>query len=132
MSPQRFAPRPAVPALQALDFGLSARVDVRPVQGTLFSGAENLTAQRLSSELAELVSSLRVRSFSLRAELEQVTSALLVNVQYGFWSLAARAALDLGHLLRSVSCRRLADREPSFRGANCAFRIAELCGREVR
>jgi RHS repeat-associated protein len=35
----------------------------------------------------------------VRAQLEEVTSALLVNVECGFWSLAKRAARDLGDLL---------------------------------
>jgi len=108
------------------------RVEAHPAQRTIFSGAENLTIRELTSELADLVSTLRVRSFSLRGELEHVTSALMVNVECGFWSLARRAALDLGDLLRSVGRRRLADPELSYRGANCAVHIAELLAEETR
>ena len=79
-----------------------------------------------------MVSELRVRSFALRHELEQVTSALLVNVRCGFWPLARRAAIDLGDLLAFARKRRLADPELCIRGAGGAFRVAELCGREVR
>jgi hypothetical protein len=63
--------------------------------------------------------------------LEQVTAALLVNVECGFWPLAHRAALDLGGLLATAGRRRLADRELSVRGSRCAFRIADLLA-EVR
>jgi len=55
-----------------------------------------------------------------------------VNVECGFWPLAQRAALDLSDLLRTAARRRLADPELCLRGANCALRIAELSGREVR
>src|SRR5512138_648909 len=66
--------RPGFDSLSALDFGLRVRIEARPRQGTIFSGAENLSAQELTSELAELVSRLRVRSFGLRWHLERVTS----------------------------------------------------------
>jgi hypothetical protein len=127
------APRPRCSSatLAALDFGLRVRVETRGSQRSLFSGAERLSARELTSELAELVSSLRVRSFSLRAGLEELTSALMVNVECGFWSLARRAALDLGGSLDLAGKRRLADAELSVRGAACAFRIAALCGKEV-
>jgi hypothetical protein len=127
-------PRPHVSAgaAVALDFGLRVRIEANPAQRALFSGAETLTAQQLTAELAELVSSLRVRSFALRHELEQLTSALLVNVDCGFPSLARRAALDLGDLLRVAARRRLADPELCLRGANCSFRIAELIVGETR
>jgi hypothetical protein len=119
-------------ALAALDFGLRVRVEVHSDQRTIFAGAENLSVQELTSELAEMVSGLRVRSFSLRAELEQVTSALMVNIRSGFCPLARRAALDLGGLLDFAGKRRFADRELCVRGSNCAFRIAELIAKEVR
>jgi len=127
-------PRPHVSpaAAVALDFGLRVRVEAVPAQRALFSGAHNLTVQQLTSELAELVSSFRVRSFSLRAELEQVTSALMMNADCGSWPLARRAALDLGDLLRTAARRRLADTELGFRGAKSAFRIADLLAEEVR
>ena len=119
-------------ALAALDFGLRVRVDAQPSQRTIFFGAENLSAQQLTSELAIMASRLRVRSFSVRGQIEQVVSALVVNVRCGFWSLARRAALDLAGLLAAARKRRLADAELSIRGANCALRIAELCAKEAR
>jgi hypothetical protein len=79
-----------------------------------------------------MISELRVRSFAVRHELEQLTEALLVNVSCGFWPLAQRAAIDLGDLLAHARRRRLADAELSYRGSRCALHIAELCGREVR
>lgn len=124
--------RPSPAALMALDFGLRVRVEATFQQRTIFSGAENLSARDLTSELSEMVSSLRVRSFALRGELEQVTSALMVNLDCGFLPLARRAALDLGGLLAYAGKRRLADDELCLRGANCAFRIAELLAKEVR
>jgi hypothetical protein len=57
---------------------------------------------------------------------------LLVNVECGFWSLARRAAHDLGDLLVQARKRHLADGELCYRGSHCAFRIADLCAREVR
>jgi hypothetical protein len=116
----------------ALDFGLRVRIEAHSPQRTLFQGAEDLPVRVLVFELAELVSGLRVRSFALRAELEQITSALMVNVECGFQPLARRAALDLGGLLASAAKRRLADAELSVRAANAAFRIADRLGQEVR
>jgi len=98
---------------------------------TIFSGAENLSAQELTSELAQLVSRLRVRSFAMRGQLEHVTSALMVNVRCGFWPLAHRAALALAGLLAQARKRGLADAELSVRAANGAFRVAELCAKAV-
>ena len=72
-------------AAVALDFGLRVRVAGHAPQRTLFSGAESLSLQELCSELGLMISELRVRSFSLRHQLEQVTDALLVNVRCGFW-----------------------------------------------
>ena len=127
-------PRPHVSpaAAVALDSGLRVRIEAHPAQRVLFSGAKGLTASELTSEPAEVVSSLRVRSFSLRADLEQVTSALMVNGECGFWPLAQLAALDLSDLLRTAARRRLADPELCLRGANCAFRIADLFAEEDR
>jgi len=116
----------------ALDFGLRVRFDGFASQRTLFSGAENLSLQQLSSELALMLSGLRVRSFTLRHQLEQVTDALLVNVRCGFWLQARCAAVDLGDLLAWARKRRLADAELCVRGSSCAFRIAEQCAKEVR
>ena len=127
-----FGSRQALRALTGLDFGLRVRVDVRPCQRTIFSGAENLSVQALTSELAEMVSSLRVHSYALRGQLEEVTSALQLNVESGSWRYARCAALDLSGLLALAAKRRLADRGLCARGANCALRIAELCAREVR
>jgi len=127
-------PRPqASPAAAvALDFGLRVRVDSHVDQRTLFSGAENLSLQELCSELSLMISELRVRSFAVRYELEQLTAALLVNVRCGFWPLARRASVDLGDLLAHVRRRRLADAELCVRGSRCAFHIAQLCAQEVR
>lgn len=127
-------PRPqASPAkASALDFGLRVRFDGHVGQGTLFSGAESLSLRELCSELGLMISELRVRSFSLRHELEQVTDALLVNVRCGFWPLAERAAVDLGDLLAFARKRRLADAELCYRGRNCVLQIADLCAREAR
>jgi hypothetical protein len=125
-------PRPSFAALSALDFGLRVRVETQPSQQTIFSGAENLSAQALTSELAVLVSRLRVHSFWLRGQLEHVTSALMLNVRCGFWSLARRAALDLAGCLVQARKRHLADAELAYRAANAALRIAGLCGQEVR
>jgi hypothetical protein len=127
-------PRPqASPAAAlALDFGLRVRVDAEAHQRTLFSGAESLSLQELCSELGLMISELRVRSFAVRHELQQLTDALLVNVRCGFWPLARRAAIDLGDLLAHARQRRLADVELCFRGSRCALHIAELCAREVR
>ena len=123
------APRPrrSSAALAALDFGLPVRAE-RP-QPTLFSGAEDLSLRELTSELSFMVSDLRVRSFTLRHDLEQVTTALLVNVGCGFWPLARRAAVDLGDALAFARQRRLADTELCLRGSPCAFRIADSASR---
>jgi hypothetical protein len=114
----------------ALDVGLRVRVRTQLDQRTVFSGADQLSLQQLSSELAELASRLRVRSFAVRAQLEDVTSALSLNVRCGFWPLAQRAALDLAALLAQARRRRLADAELCVRGSKCALRIAELCAGE--
>ena len=129
MSHHTFGGHATLRTLTGLDFGLRVRVETRVCQRTLFSGAENLNAQDLTSELAEMVSSLRVYSYALRGHLEQVTSALQMNVQCGSWSYARRAALDLAGLLAQAARRRLADEQRCVRGANCALRIAELCSR---
>ena len=118
-------------AAVALDFGLRVRVDGHVDQRTLFSGAENLSVQELCSELGLMISELRVRSFVLRHQLEQVTDALLVNVRCGFWPLAHRAALDLGDLLAHARWRRLTDAELCVRGSRCAFHVADLCAQEA-
>jgi hypothetical protein len=127
-------PRPqASPAAAfALDFGLRVRVEGDPPQRTLFSGAENLSLRALCSELGLMISELRVRSFTLRRQLEQVTDALLVNFRCGFWRQAQRAAVDLGDLLAWARKRRLAEAELCVRGSHCAFHIAELCAKELR
>ena len=132
MSHHPFGSRQFLRALTGLDFGLRVRVDVRPSQRTIFSGAENLSVQALTSELAEMVSSLRVYSYAVRGRLEEVTSALQLNIYSGSWRYARRAALDLSGLLAVAAKRRLADPGLCARGANCAIRIAELCAREAR
>jgi hypothetical protein len=132
MSHHTFGGRHLLRAVTGLDFGLRVRVDVRQSQRTIFSGAENLSVQALTGELAEMVSSVRVYSYALRGQLEDVTSALQLNVRSGSWPYAQRCALDLSGLLSQAAKRRLADRGLCVRGANCALRIADLCVREVR
>ncbi len=124
--------RPSLGALQALDFGLRVRVESSSSQPGLFCGAERLSVQDLASELSEAISGLRVRSYRVRGELEQVVSALMVNVECGFWPQAERAASDLAGLLGLARKRRLADPELCSRGEGCARRVAGLCGQEVR
>lgn len=126
-----FTTRRSPAALAALDFGLEVRVRTSS-QRLLFSGAQSLSLRELCSELSQRVCGLRVRSFSLRWEVERVTSALLTNVDCGFWLLAEHAALDLGGLLSEARRRHLADAELCLRGSNCALRIAELCSKEAR
>jgi hypothetical protein len=110
-------------ALTGLDFGLRVRVTSQSQQRTLFSGSQNLSAQELTSEqLAEMVSELRVRSFAVRGQLEQVTSALQANVQCGAWRYAQRAALDLAALLTQTGKR--ASPRPSFACAEPMARCA--------
>jgi hypothetical protein len=116
----------------ALDFGLRVRLETHPEQGAIFAGARDLSCERLAEELSLMVSELRVRSFALRAELEEVAVALLENLRCGFQPQARRAALDLGGLLSLARRRRLADPDLCVRGENCANRIAALCGAEVR
>ena len=131
MSDHTFRARYVVSRLTGLDFGLRVRVQVRPPQRTIFQGAENLTVQALTAELAEMVAGLRVYSYALRGQLEQVTSALQVNVASGSWPFARRAALDLATLLAVAGNRRLVDASRARRGAQCALRIADLCEAEV-
>jgi len=132
MSRHPYGPRATLRALTGPDFGLRVRVETCVQQRALFSASEDLSLRDLTSELAEMVSSLRVYSYALRGQLEQVTSALQANVQCGSWRFARRAALDLAGLLGQAGRRRLADRELCVRGANAALHIAELCGQEVR
>jgi hypothetical protein len=126
-----FAARRSPASLVALDFGLRVRVQAS-LQRPLFSSAENLSLRELVSEHSQMVSGLRVRSFSLRAQIEHVTTALLRNVDCGFWLQAQHAAIDLGDLLTELRARRMADADLCVRGSHCPFRIAELCAKEVR
>jgi hypothetical protein len=125
-------PRSQTSPAAALDFGLRVRFDAHAAQRTLFGGAENPSLQALCSQLRLMISELRVRSFALRHELEQVTDALLLNIRCGFWRLAECAALDLGDLLTEARRRHLADSELCTRGSRLALDIAGLCGQEVR
>jgi hypothetical protein len=115
-----------------LDFGLRVRVELRRPQRTIFSGSPDSCAQDLTAELVEMVSSFRVYSYGVRAQLEQLTHALQVNVDCGFLFLARRAALDLSGVLALAGKRRQADPIRCTRGANMALRIAELCSKGVR
>ena len=118
-------------ALAALDAGLHVAVDTDRSQRLLFGGAEHLSVQALASELAQMVSSLRIRSFSVRADIEELTLALLHNLECGFWIYARRAALDLSEVLASAGKHRVADRELCIRGANVAVHVAALCVTEA-
>jgi hypothetical protein len=120
------------PQAAALDAGLSVCLPAPDGQGAIFAGASSLPIQPLASELSLLVSRLRIRSFSLRSAIEEVTTALLHNVECGFWLPARDAALDLSGFLRQARRGRLADAESCLRGANAAMRLADLCWREVR
>jgi hypothetical protein len=132
MSHYPYGARAAIRLLTGLDVGLRVRVQVDFSQRTMFCGPENLSARQLISELAEEISALRVYSYSMRGQLEQATSALQLNADSGSWRYARRAALDLSGLLTLAAKRRQADRELCVRSANCALRIAELIGQEVR
>jgi hypothetical protein len=132
MSHHTFAGRQTARSLAALDFGLRVRVGTRPGQRTIFGGAENLSLQTLTSELAEMISGLRVYRYSLRAQLEEVTGAVQFNVQSGSRHYTRQSALDLAGLLSLAARRGLADRELCLRGAAAAARIADLCLSEVR
>jgi hypothetical protein len=127
-----FDGRPFFRVLTGLNFGLRVRVRRQQLQGAIFSGSENLSAQTLTSELAEMVSGLVVYNYGLRGQLEQVTFALQANVQSRSWSYARRAALDLAGALALAQKRGQVAGSRAVRGANCALRIAELCEREAR
>jgi len=133
MSYQPFGARQVFTHLTGgLDFGLRVRVQVRPRQRTVLSVAENLTVQSLTSELVEIVSGLTVYSYAVRGRLEQLTFALQSNVQFGAWSYARRAALDLAALLTNAQKRGWVRDSLAVSGANYALRLADLCGQEVR
>jgi hypothetical protein len=131
MSSQPFGARHSLSALSGLAVGLRVRVQLRPIQPAIFSGARNLSLQALTSELAEMVSTLRVRSYGLRSQLEEVTCALQANVECGSWPYARRAALDLSGLLSLCRRKRLADGERSRRGEQAALHVADLIQAEV-
>jgi len=132
MSHHPFDARTSLRALTGLDFGLRVRVEVSSTQRRMFCGAENPCVQQLVCELAKLVSGLRVYSYALRGQLEQVTFALQANVECGSWRYAGRAALDLAGLLLDAKRRRLANPDRCSQGAECATHIADLCLREGR
>ena len=115
-----------------LDFGLRVRVQLRFAQRAIFSGAENLSLQALTPELAQMVSGLRVYGYALRGQLERVTCALQANVKCGSWGYARRAALDLASLLSLARRKHMTPGERCSSGERCALRIAELCQAEVR
>jgi len=132
MSHQPFGARHTVRRLTGLDFGLRVRIEMHSPQLPLFSGSDKFSAQELTSEVAALVSRLRVWNFSLRAQIERVASALIANVECGSWRFARRAAQDLGDLLSEAHKRNLADWELCLRGERLALRIADLCRKEAR
>jgi hypothetical protein len=127
MSSRTASGRPFFRALPGLDVGLRVRIRRTQSQGAIFAGAENLSVQALTSELAEMVSGLVVYRYALRGQLEQVTFALLANVQSRSWSFARRAALDLAGLLAQPQKQYCGAGSRAVRGAHCALRIAELC-----
>jgi hypothetical protein len=118
--------------LTGLDFGLRVRVHTRVAQRTLFSGEDNACAQELTTELARLIGSLRVYRYELRAELEDIISAVQINVQAGEWSFARRAAFDLADVLARAQRRRLIAGTRASRCAELALRLADLCHRGRR
>jgi hypothetical protein len=124
--------RPFFRALTGLDVGLRVRIRRTQPQGAIFAGAQNLSVEALTSELAEMVSGLVVYSYAMRGLLEQVTYALQLNVQTRSWSYARRAALDLAGLLAQAQKQHCGAGSRAVRGANCALRIAELCEKEAR
>jgi hypothetical protein len=132
MSQHAFDGRHALRVLTALDFGLRVRVDTRLLQRTIFSVTGNVSAQELTAQLAEMVSSLRVYSYGLRGQIEDVTAALQFNVQGGEWSFARRAAYDLADMLVQAQERGLIAGSLAGRCAGRALRIAELCSRSAR
>jgi hypothetical protein len=56
--------------LTGLDFGLRVHVQVRPGQRAIFATVHNPSVRQLTTELVELVSSLRVYRYALRGQLE--------------------------------------------------------------
>src|SRR5262245_66603171 len=95
MSFKPFGARQPNPRVTGLEFGLRVRLRPTVTQRPLFTGAQNLSAQQLTTELTEMVASLPVDSYALRAQLEQVTIALQINVDGASWPYAQRAAYDL-------------------------------------
>ena len=131
MFPHTFDARSTLQALSGLDIGLRVGVSVEPSpQRAIFAGAENLSLQALSSELAEMISSLRVYSYAVRGQLERVTEALQSNVASASWRYARRSALDLSGILALAQKRRQVAGSLALRGASAALRIAELCRAE--
>jgi hypothetical protein len=126
----RFTTRRSVATAAQLDAGLAVRT-APSAQRTIFTGADDLSLQALSSELSEMLGSLRVRSFRLRAELEEITIALQHNVECGFWLWSRRAARDLAGLLGHLANTRQSDVELCIRGLNAAVRISDLCLQEA-
>jgi hypothetical protein len=74
MSHQPYDSRSVLRALTGLDFGLRVRVEPAvPQQRSIFPGPEGPSVCKLTSELAQNVSRLRVLSYGLRAQLKDVT-----------------------------------------------------------
>jgi hypothetical protein len=132
MSQPPFDARSTLRGLTGLDFGLRVRVVLRHPQRPIFSAPEDLPVHRSIRDLAKLVSGLRVYSYAVRGELEQLTLALQMNAECGSWRYARRAALDLADLLHHAKRRRLANPDRCAGAAELAFRIAEQCQAEAR
>ena len=129
---QPFGARQAFSHLTGLDFGLRVRLQSSPRQRTILSVSENLSAQALISELAEIVSGLTIYSYAVRGRLEQLMYAVQTNAQFGAWSYVRRGALDLAALLANAKKRGWLRGSLAMAGAQCALRLADLCGGEVR
>jgi len=97
--------RPSFASLSALDVvsGFASKTLSR--QQTIFSGAENLSAQELASELAVTVSRLRFAALRFVGQLEHVTSALMSTFAAASGRWLAAAALALAGLLAQARKR---------------------------
>jgi hypothetical protein len=85
-------------------------------------------------DLAQQVVGLRVYSYGVRAQLEEVLTALQLNIASGSWSFARRAALDLAStsILSVARNRGQITGSRAFRASATALRVADLCESEAR
>jgi hypothetical protein len=129
---RNFGTRQVVTALTGLDFGLRVRIDVRPAQPTLFRSPRSIAVEPAALDLAQQVVGLRVYSYGVRAQLEEVLTALQLNIASGSWSFARRAALDLASILSVARNRGQITGSRAFRASATALRVADLCESEAR